>query len=416
MKSEYIELATGISKILDYRGKTPQKLGSDWVDHGIRVISAKNVHDGKLDNLDVIRCVTEDIYRKWMKEDIQRNDILLASEGASMGESMLWESDEKVVLGQRLFCLRCDKSVFNPYYLAMYMRTPEYRAELVNHATGTSVLGLRQPALLKTNIRYIPIKMQNMIGELYRVILSRIDNNKKINDNLQQQAQALFKKWFIDNPDAALWQEGTFSDLIEKTISGDWGKDTPSGNNTEMVYCIRGADIPEVRAGNKGKMPIRYILPKNFASKQLVNGDIVVEISGGSPTQSTGRAAAISSSLLARYDKGMVCTNFCKALKPITGYSMYVYHYWQYLYDRGVFFSYENGTTGIKNLDISGFIETEPILLAPAELVKKFDTFCQSVFSMVYANGLESEQLALVRDTLLPKLMSGELDVSDIQF
>lgn len=236
-----------------------------------------------------------------------------------------------------------------------------------------------------------------------------------INDNLEQQAQALFKKWFIDNPGAALWQEGTFSDLIEKTISGDWGKDKPSGNNTEMVYCIRGADIPEVRAGNKGKMPIRYILPKNFTSKQLVNGDIVVEISGGSPTQSTGRAAAISSSLLARYDKGMVCTNFCKAVKPITGYSMYVYHYWQYLYDRSVFFSYENGTTGIKNLDISGFIETEPILIAPAELIKKFDTFCQSVFSKVYANGLESEQLALVRDALLPKLMSGEIDVSDVK-
>ena len=238
---------------------------------------------------------------------------------------------------------------------------------------------------------------------------------RKVNDNLQQQAKSLFKKWFIDNPDAALWQEGTFSDLIEKTISGDWGKDTPSGNNTEMVYCIRGADIPEVRTGNKGKMPTRYILPKNYASKQLVNGDIVVEISGGSPTQSTGRAAAISAPLLARYDKGMVCTNFCKALKPITGYSMYVYHYWQYLYDQGVFFSYENGTTGIKNLDISGFLETEPISIAPEKLVKKFDTFCQAVFSKIYANGLENEQLALVRDTLLPKLMSGEIDVSGIQ-
>ena len=235
-----------------------------------------------------------------------------------------------------------------------------------------------------------------------------------INDNLQQQTQALFREWFIDNPDAALWQEGTFSDLIEKTISGDWGKDAPSGNNTKMVYCIRGADIPEVRAGNKGKMPTRYILPNNYASKQLVNGDIVVEISGGSPTQSTGRAAAISSSLLARYDKGMVCTNFCKALKPLTGYSMYVYHYWQYLYDRGVFFLYENGTTGIKNLDISGFIETEPISIAPEEMVKKFDTFCQSVFSKVYANGFENEQLSLVRDTLLPKLMSGEIDVSAV--
>lgn len=232
-----------------------------------------------------------------------------------------------------------------------------------------------------------------------------------INDNLQRQAQALFKKWFIENPETAFWREGTFADLIEKTINGDWGKDTPSGNNTEKVYCIRGADIPEVRAGNKGKMPTRYILPKNYISKQLVNGDIVVEISGGSPSQSTGRAAAISSSLLARYDKGMVCTNFCKALKPITGYSMYVYYYWQYLYNLGVFFSYENGTTGIKNLDISSFIETEPILIAPVALIKKFDAFCQMVFSKVYANGLENEQLALIRDTLLPKLMSGESDV-----
>lgn len=236
-----------------------------------------------------------------------------------------------------------------------------------------------------------------------------------INDNLQQQARVLFKEWFIDNPDAVLWEKGFFSDLIEKTISGDWGKDTPSGKNTEMVYCIRGADIPEVRAGNKGKMPTRYILPKNFAAKQLVDGDIVVEISGGSPTQSTGRAAAVSSALLSRYDKGMVCTNFCKALKPIAGYSMYVYHYWLYLYDMGVFFSYENGTTGIKNLDINGFVETEPIIIAPADLVEKFDVFCQSIFSKVYANGLENEQLALIRDTLLPKLMSGEIDVSDIQ-
>lgn len=235
------------------------------------------------------------------------------------------------------------------------------------------------------------------------------------NDNLQQQAQTLFREWFIDNPDAVTWKEGTFSDLIEKIISGDWGKDAPSGNNKEMVYCIRGADIPEVRAGNKGKMPTRYILPKNYAAKQLVDGDIVVEISGGSPTQSTGRAAAVSTALLDRYDKGMVCTNFCKALKPVAGYSMYVYHYWLHLYDMGVFFSYENGTTGIKNLDITGFIETEPILIAPADLVEKFDAFCQSIFAKVYANGFENEQLALIRDTLLPKLMTGEVDVSEIE-
>ena len=305
----------------------------------------------------------------------------------------------------------CANNLNNTHYLAYLLSTMNLgRLSGQSAQPGLSVKTLGIQEIMLPSIEY-----QNKVVALLSSPDEKIAVNNNINDNLQQQAQALFKKWFIDNPDAALWQEGTFSDLIEKTISGDWGKDKPSGNNTEMVYCIRGADIPEVRAGNKGKMPIRYILPKNFASKQLVNGDIVVEISGGSPTQSTGRAAAISSSLLARYDKGMVCTNFCKALKPITGYSMYVYHYWQYLYDRGVFFSYENGTTGIKNLDISGFIETEPIFIAPAELVKKFDTFCQSVFSKVYANGLESEQLALVRDTLLPKLMSGEIDVNDIR-
>ena len=252
---------------------------------------------------------------------------------------------------------------------------------------------------------------QKKIGALLRALDDKIELNNKINENLERQAQILFKEWFIDSPDVPLWQEGTFSDLIEKTISGDWGKDSPSGNNTEMVYCIRGTDIPEIRAGNKGKMPTRYILPKNYAAKQLVDGDIVVEISGGSPTQSTGRAAIISTALLNRFGKGMVCTNFCKALKPKAGYSMYLYHYWQHLYDMNVFFSYENGTTGIKNLDLNGFIETEPIHIAPAELVDKFDIFCQTVFSKVYSNGLENERLAELRDVLLPKLMSGEIQI-----
>lgn len=275
--------------------------------------------------------------------------------------------------------------------------------------------GLSVKTLSKQIVDVPSLEVQNKIAAILRSLDDKIELNNKINENLERQAQAIFKAWFIDNSNVAAWRSGTFSELIEKTISGDWGKESPSGNNTEMVYCIRGADIPEVRAGNKGKMPTRYILPKNYTAKQLVDGDIVVEISGGSPTQSTGRAAAISTALLNRYDKGMVCTNFCKALKPIAGYSMYVYYYWQYLYDLGVFFSYENGTTGIKNLDINGFIETEPIHIAPIGLVEKFDIFCQSVFSKVYANGLENERLAKLRDTLLPKLMSGEIDVSDIQ-
>lgn len=280
-------------------------------------------------------------------------------------------------------------------------------------STALSILNKTQFSKIKVQIPNIEV--QKKISGVLKMLDEKIELNNAINNNLEQQAQALFKKWFIDNPENVDWSAGTFRELIQSTLNGDWGKEAPTGNNTEKVYCIRGADIPEVKAGNKGKMPTRYILPKNLANKKLEAGDIVVEISGGSPTQSTGRCTAITQSLLDRYDSSMVCTNFCKAIKPKNGYSLFVYYYWQYLYEKGVFFSYENGTTGIKNLDFTGFIETEPIIIPPFDKVQEFDDYCNSIFSQVFANGKQSEQLASLRDTLLPKLMSGELDVSDIE-
>lgn len=300
----------------------------------------------------------------------------------------------------------------NPRFVYYFFQS--IKEQLKNMDVGTSNPTLNRNHVHPLNVMWPCVEIQNTIETVLSAFDAKIELNNKITSNLQQQAQAIFKSWFVENVDSSEWKCGTFSDIIEKTISGDWGKDKPSGNYTEMVYCIRGADIPEIRLGNKGKIPTRYILPKNYASKQLMNGDIVVEISGGSPTQSTGRVAAISNALLNRYEKGMVCTNFCKAMKPIPGYSMYVYHYWKYLYDLGVFFSYENGTTGIKNLDINGFLEMEPIRIAPPELVRKFDAICQSIFSKIYVNGLESERLSLLRDTLLPKLMNGEIEIDGI--
>ena len=95
---------------------------------------------------------------------------------------------------------------------------------------------------------------------------------------------------------------------------------------------------------------------------------------------------------------------------------MFIYYYWQYLYDTGVFFKYESGTTGIKNLNINNFMETEEILIPPTDIVKRFDSMCQTIANMIYKNGLENEHLHNLRDALLPKLMSGEIDASTIQF
>lgn len=309
-----------------------------------------------------------------------------------------------------LFYTKIKDDVVIPKFLYYKMLT----IDLTKYNEGTTIPSLRTETLNKLELEIPNIEIQQKIVSILNVLDSKIALNKKINNNLEQQAQAIFKEWFIDNPENNEWSTGTFSELIKSTLNGDWGKEAPTGNNTEKVYCIRGADIPEVKAGNKGKMPTRYILPKNFATKQLTAGDIVVEISGGSPTQSTGRCTAITQSLLDRYDSGMVCTNFCKAMKSKEGYSLFIYYYWQYLYGKGVFFSYENGTTGIKNLDFSGFIETETILIPPVDKVIAFDDYCKTIFNQIFSNGKQNEHLAVLRDTLLPKLMSGELDVSDI--
>lgn len=298
------------------------------------------------------------------------------------------------------------------YYLVC---SPLVREPAIKSMVGSSGRQRVQTDVVQNLEIMVPdYEEQRRISGLLKLLDDKIAANTEVNNNLEQQAQAIFKEWFIDNLENNKWSTGTFSELINSTLNGDWGKETPTGNNTEKVYCIRGADISEVKAGNKGKMPTRYILPKNFATKQLTAGDIVVEISGGSPTQSTGRCTAITQSLLDRYDSGMVCTNFCKAIKPKEGYSLFIYYYWQYLYSKGVFFSYENGTTGIKNLDFSGFIETETILIPPADQVIAFDNYCKSIFNQVFANGKQNEHLAVLRDTLLPKLISGELDGFDI--
>ncbi len=401
------KMEDALEYILDYRGKTPKKSVS-----GILTLSAKSVRDGYID---YSQCyyISESEYTRFMVRGFPRlGDVLLTTE-APLGVTARIDRED-IALAQRLLTLRGKEGILDTGYLYYYLRSPIGQGKLKERQTGTTVTGIKQSEFRKIEIELPDINTQKAIADVLSSLDEKIKINQKINDNLERQAQAIFENSFIDNPENIAWKVGTFSELIISTLNGDWGKEEPTGNNTEKVYCIRGADIPEVKVGNKGKMPTRYILPKNLSSKKLEVGDIVIEISGGSPTQSTGRCAAITQSLLERYDSSMVCTNFCKAIKPKSGYSLFVYFYWQYLYQKDVFFSYENGTTGIKNLDFAGVVETEQIIIPPIDKIARFNDLCASLLDQIFANGKQNEQLASLRDALLPKLMSGELEVSEI--
>ena len=175
-------VADVISTVIDYRGKTPKKLGGDWSMSGYRALSAKNIKMGKIVRPDSIRYVSEEMYRCWMKEEIQKGDILITSE-APFGQIYYWDSDEKIVLSQRLFAVRVNNN-FYPKYIYFYMTSSFFQSELVGRATGTTVVGLRQPELLKCKI-YAPEKQeQKRIAETLWCIEQKINNNELVNDNL----------------------------------------------------------------------------------------------------------------------------------------------------------------------------------------------------------------------------------------
>ena len=209
------------------------------------------------------------------------------------------------------------------------------------------------------------------------------------------------------------WKVGSYSEMIESLISGDWGKETPQGNYTHEVACVRGCDFQDINNGVRGKTPQRYILEKNYQAKHLKDKDILVEISGGTATVSTGRTSLVTEELLKKYKHDIVCTNFCKVLRPLSQFSSYVYYSWKYKYDNDIMFGYENGTSGIKNFAIKDFIEKESVLIPKEQDIVEFQKIIDNLQKQKQIKGTENTTLSSLRDTLLPRLMSGELEVPE---
>jgi type I site-specific restriction-modification system, S (specificity) subunit len=184
MKSEWKELSLGeiTELVIDYRGKTPKKLGGDWSESGYRALSAKNIKTGHIVQPDTIRFVSEEMYHKWMKDEIQQGDIIITSE-APFGQILYWDSEEKIVLSQRLFGVRV-KNEYDSRFVYYYMTTPNFQGEMDGRATGTTVVGLRQPELMKCVVHCPALETQKKIATILSSIDEKISMNEQINENL----------------------------------------------------------------------------------------------------------------------------------------------------------------------------------------------------------------------------------------
>ncbi|MFO9584284.1 restriction endonuclease subunit S [Legionella pneumophila serogroup 1] len=278
--------------------------------------------------------------------------------------------------------------------------------------------------------------IQRIIANFLSIIDKKIEINNQINAELEVMAKLIYEYWFVqfEFPDSngkpykssdgkmvynevlkkdipENWVVIHLSEWIKSDKTGDWGKESEEGNYTLQVDCIRGADINGLNGNGTVKAPNRFILQKN-RYKLLAPYDLVIEISGGSPTQSTGRMAYLTNETITRFKYPLICSNFCKAISLKNNeYFYYFVYLWNELYDNGILFGWEGKTSGIKNLLFDSFVNNYSACFPPEKLAKKFSLLMEPIQKKRQTALKEIAELESLRDWLLPMLMNGQVKV-----
>lgn len=419
---------------------------ASWTTNGTPVIKITNVKRGLL-NLESCGYVKPESYPKDTKFWIKPDDVLITLTGDVGDLAFIGEDHVKCLINQRVGCLRTNQENVSQY-LFYLLSTGELRDTILSLATGSVQSNVSPKSIESIPILLPPLHEQKAIAHILGSLDDKIDQLRKTNTVLEDMASALFKSWFVDfDPvkakqenrptglpkdlddlfpdsfeDSALgpipkgWRVGSLSDVTGSVIGGDWGKSSPSETDKTRCYCIRGADIPDLQLGLLPNLPLRYLKQSSITKRILEHGDIALEISGGSPTQSTGRPVLIVDQLRAVYDAPLVTSNFCRIIKfKSPRYSFYVYQWLRFLYVTDVLYQFETGTTGIKNFGYTIFSTIQPLLIPNEAAIFAFEEYLSRKFARTVSVANQIRTLTNLRDTLLPKLISGELRVPDAE-
>ncbi len=433
---------TKLSDIIDEISMGP--FGSDikvenFVKSGVPVLNGANLPKFKLFENE-FRYVTEEKAKTFKKAIARRGDIIITHRGTLGQISYIPESSKynEYVISQSQFKVSLNRKLADPAYFVYYFHTNEGQKRLLANKCHVGVPALAQAT---TNFRLIQIplpelQIQKQIAAVLSALDSKIELNNLINAELELMAKTIYDYWFVQfdftdlngkpyksNGGKMVWNEelkreipegwnvNFLGDWIGKDKSGDWGKEEKEGNYIERVFCIRGADLNGLNGKGEVKAPERFILEKN-SHKMLEPHDLIVEISGGSPTQSTGRMAYITNDTLQRFDAPIICSNFCKAVTLKEQKSLFNFAFeWNKAYDHGVLFGYEGKTSGIKNLLFESFVSSYLVPFAPILLMEKFYELMTPIESRKQHNLIENQQLSTIRDWLLPMLMNGQVKI-----
>jgi type I restriction enzyme S subunit len=402
------------------------------------VVLRKNIGIGKYN-------ITEEYFNdKMYRFEVCPKDFLVSCSGANYGAIFQMPKNiEKGVINQALLRIRLNDNLINDKYFNYF-----FSHHLVNQIIGKkgdSTIPNFPPVsvLKKLEIKiHSSTDYQKQIAKVLSDLDAKIEINNKINQELEAMAKTLYDYWFVQfdfpAPSASSvqagkpykssggkmvfneelkreipegWEVNSFSNWIANDKSGDWGKETEQGNYVNKVSCIRGADLNGINGKGGVKSPTRFVLEKN-SHKLLEIGDFIIEISGGSPVQSTGRMALITKETLERFENPLICSNFCKAVTLKDEKALYNFaHEWNRLYDAGVLFGWEGKTSGIKNLLFESFVTNHQVSIPDSKIMEQFYYKAKPIHAQIQTNLKQNQKLSELRDWLLPMLMNGQITV-----
>ena len=443
--------------IIDYRGKTPKKTSA-----GVPLVTAKIVKNGSIQP--VQEFIAEDDYVKWMRRGIpQAGDVLLTTE-APLGQVAQLDNC-KVALAQRLITLRGKSGFLDNTFLKFLMQSDLIQNQLRARSTGTTVIGIKQKELRKIILLIPPFPEQQVIAHILGSLDDKIELNRKINKTLEAMARTIFKSWFIDFdpvidnalragnpiPDSMAeraemrrqildqnqpssssqrakgrnYQGGfDFSGLSEISIDEIYGLFPDSFQDSELGAIPKGWEIGAI--GNIGNQSRNGVEPEDIKSSEYY---IALE---HMPKRSISlwnweNSENITSRKF-RFRKGNilfgklrpyfhkvgipaidgVCSTDVAVIVPKEKqyYGLLLGHL-----SSDVFVAYTNAaSTGTKMprtnwKDMSHY----PIAIPDHKISNLFTKYMEDIVQKLNSNIFESNTLASLRNTLLPKLISGEL-------
>jgi type I restriction enzyme S subunit len=410
--------------------------GEKYSNQGIRVVRGENVTVGSL-RWDSIKCWNQR-FEQSEKYSLKDGDVVIGMDGSKVGKNRarVKKVDLPLLLAQRVALIR-NNELSNQNFLYYLIRANSFEEYVERIQTGSSVPHISQKQIEEFPVPFIPIDLQKNISDILLSLDSKIELNNRINAELEAIAKTLYDYWFVqfDFPDKngkpyktsggkmvwneelkreipEGWEVQKMAEWLDIDKSGDWGKEETEGNFTKQVICFRGADINGLNGLDELKPPIRWILEKN-SFKILKSHDLIIEISGGSPTQSTGRLAFITDATIKRFEHPLICSNFCKPVSMRNKKLLYNFvYYWNSLYDNGIFFGYEGKTSGIKNLLLDSFISSYYTVVPDEKIVDQFYDIMDNIQEKKQIALAENQKLTELRDWLLPMLMNGQVKVN----